>query len=68
MELQINKNKKKKINIICPYCRKYNLTLTRNLTNSNGQYIYVCHICNYFFPENWFDEFKQFEHLVTRQN
>lgn len=52
---------KKIKSIRCPHCQE------RYLELDNFIRVWKCHKCVYSYPYSWFDIFKQFENLVTRE-
>lgn len=62
--------KAKIIQIICPYCQiKYMIQKRRNIFARPSQEIeWKCLSCSvWVWPESWFNELPQFEHLIKRQ-
>jgi len=54
--------------ITCPYCKKHKLAL-RDVRGDGFtvKRLWRCPECPMSFPENWFDDFHHFEHLIVRK-
>ncbi len=65
------KPKRKIIQIKCPYCQKrYMISkfLKTQFRSIHGEKEWFCLSCPaWIWPDHWFDEFSQFEHLIKRE-
>lgn len=58
--------------ITCPCCggQLYRIrdpsTSKAYSTSSGNEFLWKCGSCVHFYPDEWFDVYKQFEHLVVR--
>ena len=54
--------------IRCPCCdgNLYKIRDTTSGGQGGNEFIWKCGHCVHFYPEQYFDVYKQFEHLVVR--